>query len=295
GERAAALAGIGDLPAVGATVDSLIAAKDTAAPWVDIVALVGAKDAEAASALTDRLVAWAALTPSYRGRLLLQDAERLTRIDAARGLARVHAVESVAAGTDQVAEAQMFLARRRLLEVDHLDSLRVIAGEIAGMEEGAGAMMPMAQRLAQVARKVAATADSLTPEVPQGDLRLFLAGELARDSLGAPRLAALQFRRIMDEWPASPFAPKALLALLDLQPLDADSLQARMRATYTASPYLIATDGGDSPQLGELEDSLRRFVANYQAGRSNAPRGTPAQRRPSQPNRPSTPTTEPQF
>lgn len=291
GERAAALAGVGDVDGAGLVIDSLLAANDSTAPWSDITALVGARDVNAASALTDRLIASPAINPSRRGRLLIDDAERLAPVDPERSFARLGMVESAAAGTERVAEAQMFLARRRLAQVASVDSMRQVLSELVDLEEGAGTMLPQVQRLTTQARKVVTAADSVPAGSAQGDLRLFLAGEIARDSLGAARFAATQFRRVVDEWPNSPFAPKALLALIDLQPVDIDSLQSRMRTTYISSPYLIAVEGGESPQLGELEDSLRRFVASYQTGRVPQ-RGTPAQGRPSQPNRP---TTEPQF
>ena len=78
--------------------------------------------------------------------------------------------------------------------------------------------------------KVALAADSVSAGSPRGDLRLFIAGEIARDSLLADRFAARQFRRVAGEWPSSPFAPKAMLALILLQPDRADSLRAALLA-----------------------------------------------------------------
>lgn len=291
GERAAALAGLGDTAALTAVIDTLLTLRDSLAPWGDIVGLVARKDAVAGSALTDRLVATAWLSPRRRGRLLIDDAARLSQGDPARGLERLQAVEALADGTELVGEARVLIGQQRLMEAATPDSLRAIATELGDMQELAGSFMPVVQRLATQARRAAAAADGVAPGSPDGELRLFVAAELARDSLNAPRFAAAQFRRVVDEWPTSPFAPKALLALILLEPVAADSLQQRMRASYGASPYLLLVDGTESPQLGALEDSLRHFVSNYQPARTT-PQGTPA-RPGARPNRPAT-TLEPQ-
>ena len=287
GERAAAYAGLGELDAMAAVIDTLLAAQDTLAPWNDIVALAAKQDIAAASALTDRLVAVPFFTPRRRGRLLIDDALRLNHTDPDRALARLKAVDATADGTDLVGEAHLLLVQRRLAQADAPDSLRAIAGELANMQEQSGNLTPVIQRLWAQARRAALAADSVAPGSPRGEMRLFLAAELARDSLEAPRFAAAQFRRVVDEWPDSPFAPKALLALIVLDPADADSLQQRMRTSYGASPYLQFVEGNESPQLGALEDSLRHFVTTFQPARTT-PQGTPA-RPGARPNRPATP------
>ncbi len=291
GERAAALAGLGDTTAANSVIDSLIAARDTLAPWVDIVSLTGARDLEAGTTLTDRLIAWPDLRVATRGRLLIDDAVRLRRVDAERGMRRLEESSIAATGAEQATERRLLLARWRLARVETTDSLATIARELGDMIEGSGSFLPLIQQFATQARRAAIAADSVTPGSPQGELRLFLAGELGRDSLEAPRFAAAQFRRIVEQWPDSPFAPKALLALIVLQPQQADSLQLRMRESYGASPYLQLVEGEESPQLGALEDSLRHFVMSYQPGRPT-PQGTPA-RPGARPNRPTTP-MEPQ-
>jgi hypothetical protein len=291
GERAAALAGTGETAGAMAVIDSLIAARDTLAPWADIVALIAAQDLEAGTTLTDRLVAWPDLRAVTRGRLLIDDAIRIGQVDSDRGMKRLEESRVAAEGTEQAAEARLLLTRWRLGQVETPDSLAAIAEALTEMQEGSGSFTPVVQQLATRARRAAVAADSVAPGSPGGELRLFLAGELSRDSLAAPRFAAAQFRRIVDEWPDSPFAPKALLALIVLEPQQADSLQQRMRASYSTSPYLLLVEGGESPLLGALEDSLRHFVTTFQPARTT-PQASPT-RPGARPNRPATP-MEPQ-
>jgi tetratricopeptide (TPR) repeat protein len=81
---------------------------------------------------------------------------------------------------------------------------------------------------------------------------LFLAGEIARDSLGAKKLAARLFRRVPDSYGNSPVAPKALLAAAALEPDSAESYIGLMRERYPTSVYTLALDGRDTPLLGRI-------------------------------------------
>jgi hypothetical protein len=106
---------------------------------------------------------------------------------------------------------------------------------------------------------------------PRGDLRLFIAAEMARDSLAADRFAARQFHRLVDEWPGSPFAPKAMLALILLEPDRSDSLRSALLDRYPGSPYVAMIEGGASPEYEVLEDSLRRFATGFRPEGRRAP------------------------
>jgi hypothetical protein len=137
-------------------------------------------------------------------------------------------------------------------------------------------------------------ADSITAGTPQGDLRLFLVAEAARDSLGAAPLAASLFRKVAEEWPDSPYAPKALLAAEVLVPATPDLLSL-LDARYPSSPYVARLRGEDVPELLALEDSLGAFAVAAAAARAPVPvkdtlqerRARPAPVRP----RPGTPGT----
>ena len=107
---------------------------------------------------------------------------------------------------------------------------------------------------------------------------MFRAAELARDSLGARRLAGLLFLRLVRLRPASLFAPKALVAAAVLLPERHDSLVAVLDAAYAGSPYTLAFRGAASPAFGAAEDSLARalgIVLRSVAGLSSARLGPP--------------------
>jgi hypothetical protein len=116
---------------------------------------------------------------------------------------------------------------------------------------------------------------------------LFLAAEVARDSLRAPKLAETMFLRIAREQPTSSLAPRALHAA---SLLDADSAQrwlGEVRTTYATSSVAAWLRGDDpaaaldfvtTPELLKLRwtegtrawaDSLRKLRAPSRGG-SNA-------------------------
>lgn len=86
----------------------------------------------------------------------------------------------------------------------------------------------------------------------------FAAAEVARDRLGAPVLARGFFLAYADYDPSDPWAPKALLAALDVSPdlADGDWLRGRLEA-YVGSPYVLAARGSPPAGLEDLEEELR--------------------------------------
>ena len=88
----------------------------------------------------------------------------------------------------------------------------------------------------------------------------FRAAELARDSLGAPRLATALFLSFARGQPRSLFAPKAIVAALALDPVAADSLLPVLDAVYPTSPYTRALHGEMSPAYAAAEDSLAQML-----------------------------------
>jgi hypothetical protein len=266
GERAAALAGLGRLEETSQLVDSLLSERDTLVPWDSLLAGAARHDPEAAARLTDRIVAEKDLPLGLRCRLLVADAVRWRPTDLARSDARLAQMERLAAGSLQAADARMSALRLELSEVDSLPALSAWATRAEDLAEGTGQVGPVALQLAGQARRMLQVADSVAPGAPNGDLRLFLGGEIARDSLGAPRLALRQFQRIVNDWPRSPFAAKALLALIPLEPARADSLQQVLSTSYAASPYLAMIENGASAEYEALEDSLLRFSLSFRPG-----------------------------
>jgi hypothetical protein len=139
--------------------------------------------------------------------------------------------------------------------------LRLVSDTLEALREGAAVEDEEATPLRLAVDRVRAVADSTDSLTPQGDLRLFLVAEVARDSLGAPTLAATLFRRIVEQSPTSPYAPKAVFAAQQLDSAWADTAQALLAERYADSPYLAMLRGEDAPGYRLLEDSLRNFAA----------------------------------
>jgi hypothetical protein len=138
--------------------------------------------------------------------------------------------------------------------VKTLDSLAQLTGQTG--EAG---------QLQAVLRRIQEAADSSAARAATADLGLFLAAETARDTLSAPRLAGALFRQVADDWPDSPYAPKALLALGMVDPAGADSARALLTTRYAASPYVAFVQGTPVPEYQALEDSLQAFSLRARA------------------------------
>ncbi len=108
---------------------------------------------------------------------------------------------------------------------------------------------------------------------------LFLAGEVARDAIGAPFLARALFLEVTRIHPTSSLAPKALLAAASLTPDSAAVWRARVLSHYPGSPYARVLDG--KPMTSEAMEAdervLRQAWARATAVRDSA--SVAAQRR----------------
>lgn len=284
GERAAAYAGAGRVPEAISVSDSLIASRDTLAPWDSILAGIGRKDLEAASQLTDRVIEVFVAAESRAG-FLRQDGLRWAPADEERAATRFTQAIQISGRGPAGLNARLELVRMRLRSPNGTPALAQQAEALEQLTELGGPSAAEAARLAFVTRTVAAARDSVTPGAPQGDLRVFLAGELSRDSLGSIPLAVELFERVPRDWPESSFAPKALFALAGLQPDRADSLIQVVTEHYAESPYLAVLRGEDSPGYRKLEDSLRVFaqaaaVQNRRRPAAQQARPNPGSRQP---------------
>jgi hypothetical protein len=94
---------------------------------------------------------------------------------------------------------------------------------------------------------------------------VFLAAEVARDSLGARGFSHSLFMQVADRYGNSPIAPKALLAAAHLLPDSADSYKARMHERYARSTYTLALDGEDNPLLGRSTQGDELLQVAWQA------------------------------
>ena len=258
-ERMLALAEAGRIGASIAVADSLIAARDSTAPWDSAIAVIARHDPAAASSLVDRLVPLSGTDPEQHARRLLEDGGRLT--DPARREARLRQAATAGGRGSSAATARFELLRlgvQRMRSRSELDSIAT-----AFAREGDDSPLAIQiQPIARVLERVRA-ADSLHAATPQGDLRLFLIAEAVRDVLHAPQFAAMLFRRIPEIWPGSLYAPKALLAAERLDPQSAD-LVTLLEERYAGNPYVEAVKGADPIALRTLEDSLGAFAARME-------------------------------
>jgi outer membrane protein assembly factor BamD (BamD/ComL family) len=279
GERAAALAGLGRRVEAIRIADSLVTAQDTAASWALLLDLLGRSDPVTASQLVNRVVVMPGFRPELAGELLLADGRRL--VAGHPDLAEkqlVAAVQAVPNGPSS-SIARFELLRLRIQRVGSIDSLVLVQQEFSDVQQIGGSTGMVIGRYDRAAKMIRDLADSVNAGAAGADMRLFLAGELARDSLEMTSLARGIFARVARDFPESPYTPKAVLALMALEPTIADSARAVLHARYPESPYLLAWEGQAAPTFGQLEDSLATFISKLH--------------RPARPNDPARPTTRP--
>lgn len=274
-ERIIALAGAGRRKEALVRADSAVRSADTTRTWDSLLVAVGREDPVAASRVLDLVLTRTRTTPPRRARWLLEDGVRLLPADTAR--ARVRLRQSLAAGraSGTAGEAEVQLLAMDLAAARVPADLRAVLPRLGRasrrFETRGGESASLAATVAAVL-----AADSTSPGAPQGELRLFLAAEMARDLVGAPKLAATLFRRAALGWPDSPYAAKALLAAGRVDPAWADTAQALLLDRYATSPYLAALRGEEAPEFHQLEDSLRTFASLAAARPAARPATRPA-------------------
>jgi tetratricopeptide (TPR) repeat protein len=271
GELAAALADAGQIKEARALADSLLAERDTTVPWGALIAAVGAREPLEASTLLDTLLAQIPPGADSAGVWLSADAARLLPLDRARALGRYETAFAAASARPVGVNARITALRLRLSTTDDFSLLDTIPALLTDMEPSAGDAVVRASRFSAVASQMDQRLDSLDLTAPQGDLRGFFLGEVLRDSLAAPRLAAQLWQRVLASWPESPFAPKIILALAATGAAPVDSLTRLLDARYATSPYVLVLHGADDPGFRILEDSLARYALSIRTrGRTPA-------------------------
>jgi tetratricopeptide (TPR) repeat protein len=275
-ERILSLAGTGQVPKALALVDSVIARGDTTQHWDSVLVALGRQNPGAASSVVDRVNRLPRQTPALQGQLLLEDGLRLTPVDSARATRRFQEAIALGAAAPAAGPASLALVRLNVSRVVRPEDLGRAVETLKGVGARFTAVSTEAAQLAATIAEIQVAGDSVTFDTPQGDLRLFLAAELARDSLQAPRLAQALWRSILDTWPASPYAPKAVLAVQQLDPTWADSARALLEEQYLDSPYLAMIRGEAGPEYRQLEDSLGSYAAALATTRAGAVRRRPA-------------------
>lgn len=187
----------------------------------------------------------ARLRPGQRARLHLTAADLLER-EGEDSLAIAHFTITQRLLRDSLPGAQAEV-RLTALAIRDLATLTDIENVIARTSHVAE-QIPLQKRLEQSLLFV----QLLMNRTDYTGASLFLAGEIARDSLRAVALAHDIFLRVVDDYANSPVAPKGLLAAAALRPDSAEAYQRRMREQYPSSLYTLALDGRDTPVLGRI-------------------------------------------
>ena len=263
-ERLLSLAGAGRSLEAFALADSLMAQRDTTRRWDSGVVALGQQDPIAASTLVDRIRRLPGQTQESQARLLFEDGVRVARVDTSRAARRLREASETGGTGNSAGRARLELLRLDLTRVSRPEDLPPILDSLTATIQRYK-ISDQTTQLGPAIAAVHAAATAVTPPTPQGDLRLFLAGEAARDTLQAPRLAAGIFRRILDWWPSSPYAAKVVLATQQLDTTWADSARAILEVRYPDSPYLALIRGEPTPAYKQLEDSLGAFAASLAA------------------------------
>jgi hypothetical protein len=259
-ERAAAYAGLGQVALAEPLIAEAVAEENITIGWDSVLAGIGRVDPALASRLTSTVILIPHLPPEERDRLLTEDGRRLLAVDPDSGLARLRAAASAQPITDASLHAQLVIAEFDLGRAIAVTGLQQARPELQTLSEIGGPSSIRALAYLRALDHVQFYVDSVPPGAPRGDLATFLIAETVRDSLPAPRIAAQLFASIPAEWPASPYAPKALLALAALLPQEADSLHGVLESSYAGSPYLALVAGDVTPAALALEDSLQTYA-----------------------------------
>jgi hypothetical protein len=255
-ELAQAYTAHGDLDRAVGTLQARASGAYRESEWRTALDDLGARSPDRAAAVVDRLVARTDLTPGQRARILIADAERRwERGYLTAAVQRYREVEAAASDSAEGAVARSYLAVAALRMLDDLQELPAVEAQLADASRGGGS----ASRVVQPARDVAQAARMVLedPTLPARDLKLFVVGEMLRDSLDAPTPATEFFLAMAAQHPDSRFAPKALLATAMLDPGRADSVRTVLQERYPYSPYTMVLHGEAGTQFAALEDSLR--------------------------------------
>jgi tetratricopeptide (TPR) repeat protein len=222
GERILALGGAGHLPQALGLADSLIARRDTTQPWDSLVVLMAQQSPGAASRLLDRLRPLPVRSPEIQARRLLEDGIRLTDSDTARAAGRFREAISIGGTNNAAGQSSLQLV---LMDLRRAGRVEDLPGPIVALKTIAKRFETVALQATQLGSTIGGihqAGTSVTWETPQGDLRLFLAAEAARDSVRAPALAERLFRRVLEDYPNSSYAAKVVLAVQQLDSTWAD-------------------------------------------------------------------------
>ncbi len=220
------------------------------APMLRTLWLAGERDG------VERLVTrWGASGARASDRLALHmvaaDLQMDARLDA---LARAHllAARRLAADTASDAEASARLTLLSLAPLWRLEDVSAAVRRGATQSRGSALQRRLEDNLLLV--------EMLSRRNDASGASLYLAAEIARDSLRADRLAVQLFKRIDQAVQGAVLAPAGLFTAAMLDADSAASLHARLRDRYPRSPWALALEGGnpgDLPAYDAAEARLR--------------------------------------
>ncbi len=260
-DLATAYLALGDVGQARRELDARVGGPFEEDRWLPLLDTLGAASPLAAEQIVDRLVERNDLTTGQRARLLLADGRRRARaghFDAA--VQRYREAQRVAPDSAAGGAAAAYLALHDLEGVTQLSQLPPTLRVLDELRRSGGLGAVIAEPAANFVGALETVLGGDDPSV--GDVRLFLLGEIFRDSLELPHLAVGIFLRMAQDYPESVFAAKALLAAAALDPTCADSVATILYARYAASPYTLTLRGSEGgEQFALLEDSLAARLA----------------------------------
>jgi hypothetical protein len=274
-DRATALAHLGRAHDALVNLDPLITAGDTTVRWIDYIEELARHDPAVADTLLQHLQRLSHDSVLVRGTMLARVTEGQQSawlVAAARAAAPLHpaaterwlAELATRPPSPAVSDGKYFSVQLRILRSSSAAELKqAISAFGTGTPEGSLGAYQLGDVLVY-SRWIVARDSSVRRGAPTGDMAMFALGELAGDSLGAPRLSAWFYAQVEQDWPQSPYVPKAILARIPLEPDSADALLARAR-TYAASPYIAAASGDVAAQVqrSRLEYALGQFIDSW--------------------------------
>jgi hypothetical protein len=259
---------------------SLMAGRYPTVLWDFVLRVVAWNDLHPACLWVHQPAAQDSILPERKAEYYLGDGLRWVPVDPAHAIERFELAAQDSTARQNGGTARLEWARVELSWVKTTGELLPAMAVLEPAIASGGADALLARRLLETIQRVRSTADTLTTKSPTGDLEQFFLAETARDSLGAPELARAFFQRLADDWPDSPYAPKALLAMATLDVHNAHVYRQYLTYVYPDSPYLTYLEGGATNSLRGLEDSLRAYAFSRVVRRSqNGRRGQGRQRR----------------
>jgi GGDEF domain-containing protein len=271
--KAIALARLNRHDDAAATLAAVVDAPYQEAQWLPTLDSVGAGNPAVVGPVLARLADHPDVRDGERARLWLADAERwLARGDTTAAESRFQAVRALVADSGEGRAARARLATFAARAVSHWSEVGRVADSLRVAVRDGGAAARIGGRYSAVFARVSDALDV-------GDLALFVAAEDVRDTVRNPALAGSLMEQVVERYPESAIAPKALLALAALRPDVADSLAGLLQTRYPASPYTLVLAGTGATAYEALEDSLRQAAeALRRAANADRRRDDPARR-----------------